>query len=59
MNFCVPFQIGKYYCVNENKDVKAHFAFFFKFSFFPSALLYNTYGHFTSKFSQKLLDLRL
>ena len=24
------------YCVNENKDAKAHFAFFFNFSFFSS-----------------------
>ena len=32
---------------------------FFKFSIFPPVLLYNTYGHFSSKFSQKLLDLGL
>ena len=31
--FCVHFQISKVYCVNENKDAKAHFAFFFNFSF--------------------------
>ena len=30
----IPLQVG--YCVNENKDDKAHFAFFFKFSIFPS-----------------------
>ena len=99
------------YCVNENKDAKAHFAFFFNFSFchsghflsvfsattwfrimnflctlsgrqsvlckwklkcqssfcllfsnfqfFLLSLSYNTYGHFSSKFSQKLLDLGL
>ena len=39
--FCVHFQISKVYCVNENKDAKAHFAFFFNFSFCHS---YNTYG---------------
>ena len=31
--FCVHFQVGLVYCVNENKDAKAHFAFFFNFSF--------------------------
>ena len=40
------------YCVNENKDAKAHFAFFFNFSFCHSYI----YGHFSSKFSQKILD---
>ena len=29
----VQCQEGKEYCVNENKDAKAHFAFFFNFSF--------------------------
>ena len=38
------------YCVNVNKDAKAHFAFFFIFSFFPSfTLIYNTYRHFFVK----------
>ena len=31
--FSVHLQEGKVYCVNENKDAKAHFAFLFKFSF--------------------------
>ena len=31
--FCVHLQVGQVYCVNENKDAKAHFAFFFNFSF--------------------------
>ena len=31
--FCVHLQEGKVYCVNENKDAKAHLAFFFNFSF--------------------------
>ena len=31
--FRVHLQVGKVYCVNENKDAKAHFAFFFNFSF--------------------------
>ena len=43
------------YCVNENKVAKAHFAFFF--NFFLLSLLYNTYGHFSSEFSQQLIDL--
>ena len=44
--FCVHLQEGKVYCVNENKDAKAHFAFFFQF--FLLSLLYNTYRHFFS-----------
>ena len=31
--FCVHLQGGKVYCVNKNEDAKAHFAFFFNFSF--------------------------
>ena len=31
--FSVHLQVGKVYCVNENKDAKAHFALFFNFSF--------------------------
>ena len=31
--FSVHLQVGKVYCVNENKDAKAHFGFFFNFSF--------------------------
>ena len=31
--FSVHLQVGYVYCVNENKDAKAHFAFF---SCFPS-----------------------
>ena len=31
--FCVYLQVGLVYCVNEIKDTKAHFAFFFNFSF--------------------------
>ena len=34
--FCVHLQVGKVYCVNKNKDAKAHFAFVFIFSFFHS-----------------------
>ena len=47
--FCVYLQVGNVYCVNENKDAKSHFAFFFQM-FLPS-LLYNTYGRFLSVFS--------
>ena len=47
-NFCVHLQVGKVYCVNENKDANPYFASFFKFSFFLLLLLYNTCtsGHF-------------
>ena len=54
---CVHLQVGSVYCINENKDAKAHFAFFFQF--FLLSLLYNTYGCFLSEFSQELLDLGL
>ena len=37
--FCVHLHVGQVYCVNVNKDAKAHFAFFFNFSFFPSITL--------------------
>ena len=46
------------YCVNDNKDAKAYFAAFF-FNFPSVTPISNTYGHFSSKFSQKLLDLGL
>ena len=52
MKFCVPFQVGKVYCVNENKIANPRFAFHFQifnFSFYHS---YITHGHFSSKFSQ-------
>ena len=31
--FSVHLQVGKVYCLNENNYAKAHFAFFFNFSF--------------------------
>ena len=37
--FCVHLQVGKDYCVNENKDANPYFAFFFNFSFFPFVAL--------------------
>ena len=37
--FCVHLKVGKVYCVNENKDAQAHFAFFFQL--FLLSLLYN------------------
>ena len=53
---CVHLQVGKLYCVNENKDVNPYYAFFFLF--FSFLLLYNTNGHFfLSKISQQLFDL--
>ena len=47
------------YSENENKDAKAHFAFLFQIFNFPSVFLYNAHGHFSSKFSQQLLALKL
>ena len=38
------------YCVNENLNANPRFAFYFQI--FLLSLLYNTYGHFSSKFSQ-------
>ena len=32
--FCVHLQVGKVYCVNENKDANPYFAFFFHFFIF-------------------------
>ena len=51
--FSVHLQEGKVYCVNENKDAKAHFAFFFIFSFSHS---YITHMDVFCQFSQQLLD---
>ena len=56
--FCVHLQVGKVYCVNENKDANSYFAFFlsiFIFSFCRSYLIYMDI--FMSKISQQLLDL--
>ena len=47
--FSVHLQVGLVYCVNENKDAKAHFAFFFNFSFYHSYITHM--GHFSSVFS--------
>ena len=55
--FSVHLQVDLVYCVNENNDAKAHFAFFFQFLLL--SLLCNTYGRFLSEFSQQLLDLGL
>ena len=38
--FSVHLQVGKVYCVNENKDAKAHFAFFFHCSFCHSYIIH-------------------
>ena len=40
--FCVQLQVGKVYCVNENKDANPHFAFFFQFTTFS---FFNSYIH--------------
>ena len=50
--FCVHLQVGKMYCVNENKDANYHFAFF-QFFIFSFCHLYNTYEHF---FCQRFLS---
>ena len=40
--FCVHLQVGKVYCVNENKDATPYFAFFqfFIFSFCRSYIIH-------------------
>ena len=38
--FCVHLQVGKVYCVNENKDVNLYFAFFFNFSYCRSYIIH-------------------
>ena len=48
-NFRVHLQVGLVYCVNENKDTKAHVAFFFIFSFCLFFIIHM--GHFSSVFS--------
>ena len=52
----VHLQVGSVYCANENKDAKAHFAFF-NFSFCHSYITHMAV--FLSEFSQELLDLGL
>ena len=47
--FCVHLQVGKVYCVNENKDAKALYAFFFNFSLYHSFITHM--GLFSSVFS--------
>ena len=47
--FCVHLQVVKVYCVNVNKDANPYFAFFFKFSFFPSVALIYTWTFFSVK----------
>ena len=47
------------YRVNENKDANLILLLFSDFQFFLLSLLCNTYGHFSSEFSQELLDLGL
>ena len=42
--FCVYLQIGKVYCVNENKEAHPYFICFF--TFFLLSLLHNAYEHF-------------
>ena len=39
MKFCVHFQVGKVYCLNENLGANPHSASFFYFLIFPSVTL--------------------
>ena len=41
--FCVQLQVGRVYCVNENKDAYPHFAFFFQFFIFSFCRSYIIY----------------
>ena len=34
LKFCLHLQVGKVYCVNENKDANPYFTFFFRFFIF-------------------------
>ena len=43
MKFCVHFQVGKVYCVNENEGANPHFAFFFQISNFSFCDSYMTH----------------
>ena len=43
LKFCVHLQVGKLYCVNENKDDKPYFAFFFQIFFFSFCRSYIIY----------------
>ena len=52
--YSVHLQVGLVYCINENKDAKAHFAFF-NFSFCHSYIYIWTFY----QFSQQLLDFGL
>ena len=47
--FCVHLQVGKVYCVNENKDAYLYFAFFFQFFIFPSVALIYIWTFFSLK----------
>ena len=56
--FCVHLQVGKLYCVNENKDANPYFVFFFQFFIFSFCRSYIIHMDiFLSKISQQLLDL--
>ena len=59
MKFYVHLQIGKVYCVNENLGANPHFGFFFQVFNFSYACNTLSSGHFSSEFSQQLLDLGL
>ena len=57
--FCEHLQLGKVYCVNENKDANPYFVIFFQFfifSFFRHSYIIHM-NIFLSKISQQLLDL--
>ena len=43
MKFCVHFQVGKVYCVNENESANPHFAFFFQIFNFSFSHSYMTH----------------
>ena len=41
--FCVHFQVGKVYCVNENEGANPHFSFFFQIFNFSFCHSYMTH----------------
>ena len=54
--FRVHLQVGQVYCVNENKDAKAHFAFFFNFLVFSSVTpILQIWTFFIKVFSSRIM----
>ena len=57
--FGTKFNSDQLYCVAKTATYCISVPLFVHFCFPPKSLLYKTYGYFSSKFIQKLLDLGL